>query len=50
MLTTFKQILFVKWQMEWAHVTTIGRCYCQVADVIAIDYVMIFVFKADVIA
>ena len=50
MSTTFKQILFVKWQMEWPHVTTIGRCYFQVADIIDIDYVMISVFKADVIA
>ena len=28
----------------------IGWCYCQVTDIIAIDYVMISVFKADVIA
>ena len=34
--------------MEWPHVTTIGRCYCQVEDIIAIDDVMISVFNANV--
>ena len=29
--------------MEWPHVTTIGRCYCQMVDVIAIDIVMILI-------
>ena len=40
--TTFWLMLFAKWQMEWPHVTTEGRCCCQVADVIATDYVLIF--------
>ena len=35
--------------MEWPHVTTISRCYCQVADNIAINDVMITVFDVDVI-
>ena len=29
--------------MEQPHVTTIGRCYCQMADVIAIDILMILI-------
>ena len=36
--------------MEWVHMTTIDRCHCQLADIIAIDNVMISVFKANVIA
>ena len=36
--------------MEWAHITTIDRCYCQVAGMIAIDYVMMLVFNANIIA